>query len=143
MRATPWPHRLTLPQDAPPATGTPMRRPTPNERAALQIMGNAIADDSYRTQFFKDLDVAHIEEAAPDFSRLLFHIPGLDRGRYQGQDSFRGVDKFPVEGTLKDSDGADVEVYLYHADGRVFELELLRPDGRPIIEVRWECFRAK
>lgn len=120
-----------------------MRSPTEGEGVAVRLLTEKIDDEAIRAQLFKDLDGALVEEAAPDHSRLLFHVAGLKRGPYQGQDSFRGADGFPVEGTLTDSDGAAVEVYIYHADGRILELELLRPDGHHVIKPRWETFRIK
>lgn len=113
------------------------------ERLAVEMLGNCIADPDVRDRFLGDLGKSTVEETAPDSSRLLFHIDGFKCDPCQGQDSFRGTDGFPVEGTLTDSDGAAVEVYLYHVDGRIFELELLRPDAHHIVEPRWETFRVK
>lgn len=120
-----------------------MRSPTEGEAFAVRLLADKIDDEVIRAQLLEDFNGALVEEAAPDHSRLLFHVVGIKRGTYRGQDSFRGADGFPVEGTLTDRDGAAVEVYIYHADGRLLELELLRPDGHHVIEPLWQAFRVK
>lgn len=111
----------------------------PESRAVLTLLAS-IGDESIRAQAIQDLDHADIEEVGVDKSRLLFHIAGLKRGVYRGQDSFRGLDGFPVEGRIIDSDRATVEVYLFHVNNRLYEVELLRPDGLPIGCPDWQTF---
>jgi len=120
-----------------------MRYLTKPEKAALLKMGTLIENDALREHFFADLEGAMVDEQPPDAARLIFHIAGLYRRRYQGQDTFRGEDKFPVEGTVADADGVRIEVYLYEVDGRVYELELLRPDAKPLLRPDWQTFEVR
>lgn len=120
-----------------------MRPLTHAESSAVRTLGNLIADDAVRNQFLIDINEVEVTEESPDGSRLLFHIPGVQIRPYQGQDSFRGRDGFPVEGQLLDADGACIEVYFYHVKGRMFELELVRPDGQPVSSPNWASFAAK
>jgi len=120
-----------------------MRDLTAPELAALKVMGGRIGNDDLRQQFFTDLEGVTVDEQASEGARLIFHIPGLERGPYKRQDTFRGADRFPVEGTVEDADGASVEVYIYQVDGRVYELETLRPDANPLLKPNWETFKPR
>lgn len=120
-----------------------MRYLTKLEEAALVQMGSLIANAELREQFFIDIAGAMVDEQSPEAARLIFHIAGLRRGPHRGQDTFRGDDKFPVEGTVADADGVRIEVYLYQVDGRVYELELLRQDAKPLQKPDWQTFEAR
>jgi len=94
-------------------------------------------------QFFADLEGATVDEEAPDGARLIFHILELQRGPCKGQDTFRGADRFPVEGTVNDAGGASAEVYIYHVDDRIYELEILRPDAKPLLKPNWKTLKPR
>jgi hypothetical protein len=74
-------------------------------------------------------DATNAQEEAEDEhgAHLIFHIPGYERPAYKGQRDL------PVEGRLRDVDGAEIRVLLWEDQNRrVYELELLRlAEGEP------------
>lgn len=81
-----------------------------------------------RTQLLDDMAVARVDSTSEDGAIVTFAMSGYSRPS--------GGARCPiqVEGTVQDSDGAQVTVAV-HVDenGRLFELELIRwADGAPI-----------
>lgn len=91
-----------------------------------------------RDQLMHDINQADVEEVTPDGSRIQFHIDGYARPAYRGQHLFAS------EGTVRDGDGARVDVVL-HADenNRVLELELIKWGEAPIVGVDWSSFAPR
>lgn len=104
-----------------------MRPLTPVER---KIVGAIIDKLPMVQRVLIDIDVARskVIDVAGDGSRLEFAIEGYERPLATGQHPF------PIEGTMKDSDGADLYVTLYaDKNDRLFELEIIRWGGGPLI----------
>ncbi len=121
-----------------------MRPLIAHEQACVLMLANAIGSDAERNQLLQDLKNCEVEDAAPDGSRLIFHIKGYKRPPYRGQDTFRGKDGFPVEGAMADADGGEMDVLLFSdQNNRVLELELVKHAGGPIIGPDWDSFRLK
>ncbi|WP_157006715.1 DUF6984 family protein [Luteibacter yeojuensis] len=121
-----------------------MRRLTELERKALFALANAVGKDDEREQLMSDLEHCFVEEASPDGSRVVFHIDGYQRPPYRGQDAFRGKDHFPLEGTVKDSDGTDMDMAIYlDKNNRLLEFELVKHAVGPIGKPDWLSFGMK
>lgn len=120
-----------------------MRPLTDLERKAVSALANEVGSDEVRNQLLLDLEHSLVEAVSPDGSRLMFHVRGYERPPHRGQDTFRGKDGFPVEGTMHDADGAEMDVLLFVVHGRVFELELVKHMGGPVLGPDWNSFRVK
>ena len=120
-----------------------MRPLTDLEKKAVLAMANEVGSDEVRNQLLLDLDRPLVEAVSPDGSRLMFRIDGYQCPPHRGQDTFRGKDGFPVEGTMHDADGAEMDVLLFVVHGRVYELELVRHMGGPVLRPDWNSFRVK
>ncbi|MFP3566930.1 DUF6984 family protein [Paraburkholderia sp. SIMBA_030] len=83
-----------------------------------------------------DLENATAEPTLDDGSMIYFHINGYDRPKERGQHTY------PYEGTVKDADGAAVDVLLF-ADpaGRLYQLEYLRWGDGPLQEPDWTSLK--
>jgi hypothetical protein len=120
-----------------------MRSLTVQEKKAILEMAWKVANEKIRNQLLQDLDLALVEEANPGGSVLRFYIEGYQRPPYRGQDTFRGLDGFPVAGSLKDKDGTEVEVNLYlDQNDRVLELELIRISTKYEVDPDWSTFKV-
>jgi len=99
-------------------------RPLTSEEWRLIACFASRLHDTERAKLLDDLGSASATSGTPDGSRVVFHIAGYERPRYQGQHPFG------VEGRMLDSDGAELSVLL-HADenGRLLELEFIRWDS--------------
>lgn len=121
-----------------------MRRLTELEAKALFALANEVGKDDEREQLLSDLGHCFVQEASPDGSRVVFYIDGYHRPPYQGQDSFRGTDHFPVEGMVTDADGIEMDVALYSdQNNRVLEFELVKHAVEQIVSPDWRSFRLK
>jgi len=121
-----------------------MRRLSELEKEALFALAKAVGRDDEREQLISDLDHCLVEEASPDGSRIVFHIDGYQRPPYRGQDAFLGKDQFPVEGTIKDADGADMDMAIYSdQSNRLLEVELVKHAVSPIVAPDWHSFKLK
>ena len=104
-----------------------MRHLTATEHGLVAALV-AKLDEAMRLRVLQDLESSFVEDDLPDKSRLVFHIRGYERPVYKGQHAF------PVDGTLRDSDGAELSVALYaDENGRLLELEVIRHDGSDVI----------
>lgn len=125
-------------------SGNEMRALTAHELASVLALANAIGSDKERNQLLQDLKSCEVEEAAPDGSRLVFHIRGYRRPPYRGQDTFRGRDSFPVEGAVVDADGGEMDVLIFSdQNGRVLELELVKHMVGSVLGPDWTSFKVK
>jgi hypothetical protein len=89
-------------------------------------------------------DYCSVEERVPDGSLLAFNIPGYERPAGHKQSPYRGKDRFPVEGLMKDADDAEIFVYLFaDVHSRVYELELDKQGVGSVIKPDWSTFRVK
>lgn len=112
------------------------RRLTDHEYSALIELSKRLGSDQQK-QLLDDLKKCTVEEATKDGSRLLFSIDGYDRPPYKGQHAY------PVEGTVTDSDGAELSVSLYaDENNRVLELELLKWGDALIQKPNWDTFKV-
>jgi hypothetical protein len=123
---------------------TSMRALTDLERTAIKALAAEFISDEERRRLLADLDNSAVEEKVPDGSLLSFSIPGYHRPSGHRQAAFRGKDGFPVEGVMKDADGAEISVYLF-ADplGRIYEFELDRHAAGSVINPDWSTFRVR
>ncbi|WP_404546372.1 DUF6984 family protein [Dyella jejuensis] len=118
-----------------------MRELKATERSAVLAMARVVGDASQREQLLRDLEHCHVELISPDGGCLIFHIDGYDRPHPCGQDTFRGEDKFPVEGVAMDKDGSRIMVYLYSdPNRRVLELELVKISADSTLNPDWSTF---
>ena len=117
-----------------------MRQLTPPELEAIRRLLHEIASPSERQQALEDVQHCLVEPRAND-EVLRFHIEGYESPP-GGQDTYRGADRFPVEGTLFDEDGVRIEVLLLHdRNHRMFEFELIKVDGTPVTRPNWARFQ--
>jgi hypothetical protein len=116
------------------------------ERHAILALAAEFNSDDERDQLLADLVNCSVKETAPDGSLLEFVIPGYVRPAGHALRAYRGKDKFPVEGTMKDADGAEMSVHLF-ADrySRVYEFELDKHAHAtsPVIKPDWSTFRVR
>jgi hypothetical protein len=113
-----------------------------NTRALLEGEKSLIAqfadklDSAEREQLRFDVARATAKIDVTDASRVMFDIAGYQRPPYRGQQPFG------IEGTMLDSDNAEVSVLL-HADenGRLFELEFIRWDSKHILGPQWNTLK--
>jgi hypothetical protein len=120
-----------------------MRRPTQGEYAALLAMAEEVGSDEEREQLLMDIKRCFVENANPDGSILRFHIDGYQRPPHHGQETFRGKDRFPVEGLMRDADGTAMDVALFVVHGRVYELELIKHTVGDVVAPDWTTFQVK
>lgn len=114
------------------------------ERRAVMMLAAAIKSDGERDQLLADLDNCTVEERTPNGSLLSFDIFGYQRPPGHKQGPYRGNDHFPVEGTMKDADGAEMSVYLFSdINNRVYELELDKHAVGSVTKPDWSTFRLK
>jgi hypothetical protein len=121
-----------------------MRALTDEERGVVLRLSKEIKSPEEERQLLTDLANCTVQEAVPDGSRLRFEVPGYERPTYRGQHGFRGKDGFPVEGTMKDIDGIEMDVYLFaDENNRLLELELNKHAPSPVIRPDWSTFKVK
>jgi hypothetical protein len=120
-----------------------MRKLTQAEYAAVVVLAEEVGSDAEREQLLVDIENCSVETTNRDSSILLFHIDGYERPPHRGQDTFRGKDQFPVEGTVNDADGAEMDVALFVVHGRVYELELIKHATGDVVAPDWTTFRTK
>lgn len=119
-----------------------MRTLSAMEKGAAMALANAVGSDAERNQLLSDLESCSVEDVLTDGTRLVFHIPDYQRPLYRGQDTFRGKDRLPVEGTILDKDGGEMDVLLFlDQNNRVLELELVKHNGEPVAGPNWHSFR--
>lgn len=104
-----------------------MRALTTIEQALVQALVNALpAEQKHRVM--ADVERSQVDDVLGDGSRLLFTIDGYERPPNLGQHTY------PVEGTMVDSDGAQLHMMLYaDANNRLLELEIIRWDKERLI----------
>ncbi|MFM0338222.1 DUF6984 family protein [Paraburkholderia fungorum] len=89
-------------------------------------------DPADGTRLLDDLANARAELTLDDGPLILFHIRGHERPKERGQHTY------PYEGTLKDADGAVVDVLLFaDPSDRLFQLEYLGWGDGPLQEPDW------
>jgi hypothetical protein len=120
-----------------------MRELTRGEYRAVLAFAGCIGSDEEREYLLNDLPNCMVEGANHDGSILRFHIDGYQRPPHRGQDIYRGRDRFPVQGTVIDADGAEIDVLLFVVHGRVYELELVKQSASGLVAPDWTSFRVK
>jgi hypothetical protein len=124
--------------------GTDMRAMTAMERKATLALAEAVGSEKDRNQLLLDIRNCTVEDMVPDRSLLRFHVAGYKRPPQHGRDTFRGEDRFPVEGSVKDADGGEMDVLLLSdKNNRALELELVKHAGGPVLGADWNSFRLK
>lgn len=121
-----------------------MRKLNPKEKGIALAMANAVGSDIVRNQLLQDIQNCTVEDLVADGSMLRFHINGYARPPFQGQDTFRGADRFPVEGSIKDADGAEMDVLIFcDQNDRILEFEFVKHTGGTVMGPNWESFQLK
>ncbi len=94
-------------------------------------------DGADAAQLLSDLDAATVSEEVAGGSQVSFSIAGYHRPESPGQH------QYPMEGSVMDADGVEIEVLLF-ADGnnRLIELELIRWGTSEIIGPNWDTFKT-
>lgn len=94
--------------------------------------------DAEKEQLLADVAHAMAKKSVPDGSIILFEIIGYTR-----QPPYGGRRLFGVEGTMLDSDNAELSVLL-HADenGRLLELEFIRWDSNDLLSPQWNTLKV-
>ena len=113
------------------------RRLSTNEERAVRLLASGL-EKAEQQQLLADLLICSVEPVTKDGARLQFAILGYQRPPYRGQHSYN------VGGTLKDEDGADIDVTLYADENhRILELELIRWGDGPLIKPDWNSFQVQ
>jgi hypothetical protein len=121
-----------------------MRALRDEERRAILALAGEFKSNAERDQLLADLDSCTIQERTPDGSVLTFSIRGYERPAGHRQGPYSGKDEFPVEGVMKDVDGAEMSVYLFaDASGRVYELELDKHAVESVVKPDWSTFKVR
>lgn len=121
-----------------------MRELTTMEKAVTLALAEAVGSAKDRNQLLLDIQNCTVEDMVPDGSMLRFHIVGYEHPSEHGRGTFRGEDRFPVEGSMKDADGGEMDVLLFSdKSNRVLELELVKHTGGPVLGPDWNSFRLK
>lgn len=121
-----------------------MRGLTEVERQAIVTLAAEFTSGKERDQLLLDISNCTVEERAPDRSLLSFNISGYERPAGHKQSSYRGKDGFPVEGSMKDADGAEMSVYLFaDMNSRIYELEFDKHATDAVIKPDWSTFRIR
>ncbi|HZZ04843.1 DUF6984 family protein [Paraburkholderia sp.] len=111
------------------------RKLTDEEKSFIREVA-ARLDPEDEARLTHDLANAHAEPMLDDNSLILFHIDGYQRPQERGQHTY------PYEGTLKDADGAVVDVLLLaDAADRLFQLEFLRWGDGPLKKPDWTTLK--
>jgi hypothetical protein len=86
-----------------------------------------------RTRLLDDLAIAVVQDANQDETILTFDLPGHTWSPAEGQAPY------PVEGQLRDANGAKVTIVLYSdGAGRLCQLEYIRWGDDPPAPLNWE-----
>ena len=121
-----------------------MRELTTMEKTVTLALAKAVGSEKERSQLLLDIQNCAVEDMVRDGSMLRFHIPGYKRPPQHGRDTFRGKDRFPVEGSVKDADGGEMDVLIFSdQNNRVLELELVKHAGGSVLEPDWNSFKVK
>jgi hypothetical protein len=121
-----------------------MRELTAAEKMVALELAKLVGSDAERTQLLLDIQNSTVEDVVPDGSMLTFHIAGYERPQPHGRDTFRGSDRFPVEGFVVDADGSDIDVLIFSdKNGRILELELVKHVGGSLLAPNWKSFKVK
>lgn len=115
---------------------TKVRPLTVGERAALVQLAERLPHIE-KEGLLRDLEGCFVSPQTEDGSRLLFELQGYARPEYKGQHAYS------IEGTVKDSDGAQMTVCIYAGhDDRLLELELIKWGEAAIFQPNWETFEV-
>lgn len=120
-----------------------IRKLTDGEYQAVLALAGCVGPDEEREHLLTDIGNCMVEGVNHDDSILRFHIDGYQRPPHRGQDTYRGTDRFPLEGRVTDADGADVDVLLFVVHGRVYELELVKHSADDLMGPDWATFQLK
>jgi len=121
-----------------------MRTLTDSERNAILALAAEFKSDVERNQLLADLDHCTVEEKVPDGSLLVFNIPGYSRPPGHKQGLYRAKDGFRAEGSVKDADGAEMDVLLFaDQNNRVYELEIVKHLPDSVGKADWSTFKVK
>ena len=121
-----------------------MRELTTMEKAVTLALAETVGSEAERDQLLLDIQNCTVEDMVPDSSMLRFHIPGYERPPQLGRDTFRGKDRFPVEGSITDADGGEMDVLIFSdQNSRVLELELITHAVGPVVGPDWNNFKLK
>jgi len=121
-----------------------MRALTDSERHAILALAAEFKSDVERNQLLADLDHCAVEEKVPDGSLLVFNISGYSRPPGHKQSLYRARDGFPAEGSVKDADGAEMDVLLFaDQNNRVYELEIVKHLPSSVVKADWSTFKVK
>lgn len=113
-----------------------MRRElTDSEKSFIRDVAARLAPTN-AARLLDDLTSARAESMLDDGSLVLFHIHGHERPNERGQHTY------PYEGTLRDADGAVVDVLLFaDPSDRLFQLEFLRWGDGPLLKPDWTTLK--
>lgn len=121
-----------------------MRAMTATERKVMLALAKVVGSEQERNQLLLDIQNCTVEDMASDGSMVRFQIAGYDRPPQHGRDTFRGEDRFPIEGLVRDADGGEMDVLLFSdRNNRVLELELVKHAGGPVLGADWNSFKVK
>ncbi len=121
-----------------------MRALIDEERHAILALAAEFKSDAERNQLLADLDHCAVEEKVPDGSLLVFNISGYSRPPGHKQSLYRAKDGFRVEGSVKDADGAEMDVLLFSdQNNRVYELEIVKHLPDSVVKADWGTFKVK
>ena len=108
-----------------------MRELIENERGFIRSVAMRL-DPAERDKLPHDLTTARVESIAYDDSLLVLHLDGYQRPAEWGQHTY------PLEGTMRDMDGAVVDVLLLaDAAHRLYQLEFVRYSDGPLLRPNW------
>jgi hypothetical protein len=121
-----------------------MRALSDDERRVILLLAEEFKSDKERLQLLSDLGCSEVYPTIPDGSILRFDINGYSRPSGHGRGSYYSKNGGEASGSVKDADGADMEVLLLaDANQRVFELEVVRYHPGAVIKPDWSTFRVK
>jgi hypothetical protein len=109
-----------------------MRTLSYSERTLIARLADKL-ESPKREQLLADLAQAVAVSLAGDGALIKFEIADYQRPPYSGQHLYG------AEGTVLDSDGADLTILLYADENdRLLELEIIRWDSKELIGPKWE-----
>jgi hypothetical protein len=120
-----------------------MRALSDDERRVILMLAAEFKSDEQRRQLLSDLGRSSVLPTVPDGSILRFDIDGYSRPASHGRGSYSSKNGGEVSGSVKDTDGADMEVLLLaDANHRVFELEIVRYHPGDVVQPNWSTFKV-
>jgi hypothetical protein len=112
-----------------------MRPLEPSERRLLERFARAVSGPLGDQLRFDSGAATVAEEHEPrgGGKALVFDLPGYVRPEYRGQDTY------PVDATVRDSDGGRIWLQLFRDENdRLFELLMNKEAEAPVIDPDWD-----